>query len=170
MSYRIYGIICIILGCGAVGFIFAYNAKREVTALKQFIAALEFMKCELQFSLPALSDLCRHTASVSTHHVRKLFNLISDELDNQIFPDAHRCILSAIKQCKDMPSLTQKAAELLATSIGHFDLKGQLSSIETVMVESQQLLATYSNNLETRSRCYKTLGICAGAAIAILLI
>jgi stage III sporulation protein AB len=58
----------------------------------------------------------------------------------------------------------------LGQSLGRFDLEGQLKGIEMTKSETQRILQEYTDNQDSRIRCYQTLSICAGAAVAILFI
>ena len=54
--------------------------------------------------------------------------------------------------------------------LGKFDIDGQIKGIETVKEECIAILKSLSEHQRERSRSIKTIGICAGVAIAILLI
>ena len=170
MSFKIWGAICIILSCSAVGFIFALNVKKEIETLKQFISDLGFMKCELQYRRTPLPILCNLTASISKGKMHSFFEYVTQELENQVTPDAEKCMLIALEKCKDMPAAAKKGIQNLAATLGRFDLEGQITGIEAVYEELCQQLTVYNLNLDKRIRSYRTLGICAGAALAILLL
>ena len=59
---------------------------------------------------------------------------------------------------------------LLGRWLGRFDLDGQLKGLDAVRQECRRHLEELNNNREVRLRSYQTLGLCAGAAIAILFI
>jgi stage III sporulation protein AB len=59
---------------------------------------------------------------------------------------------------------------LLGKSLGKFDLSGQLAGIDLVREGCKENLDRISKDRQERLRSYRTLGICAGIAIAILLI
>ena len=58
----------------------------------------------------------------------------------------------------------------LGISLGRFDLPGQLQGIHTARGECQSALDRLCSNRDNRLRSYETLGLCAGAALAILLL
>lgn len=170
MTIKLFGALLIIAGCGGFGFMIASSHRKEVKTLRQFISALDFMDCEIQYRLTALPDLCRMTASASCGVVRNAFNALAAELENQISPNVEKCMCAALENTRDVPKLTRRALELLGSSLGRFALEGQLKGLEAVRSESRRILDTYTKNQDVRLRSYQTLGLCAGAAIAILFI
>ena len=59
---------------------------------------------------------------------------------------------------------------MLGTSLGRFDLTGQLNGLEQVRSHCRRELEALAGNRDQRVRGYQTLGICAGAALAILFV
>ena len=58
----------------------------------------------------------------------------------------------------------------LGRSLGNFDLNGQLRGIEAVRRQALEALQNSVKDRDQRIRSYQTLGLCAGAALAILLL
>ena len=164
------GALMITFACTAVGFSMAAAHRREEDALRSLLQILEYLYSDLQFRLTPLPELCRRAADSRNHSVGQVFKTLSDELEHQICPDASSCMHAALLRCRSIPSSLQKAFELLGASLGQFNLEGQLRGLESVMVHCRQELDRLSCNRDTRLRSYQTLGLCAGAALAILLI
>ena len=167
---KLFGAILVIAGCGGFGFFIAAEHRREEKALRHFISLLELMECELQYRLTALPELCRQAAFASQGSVKRIFWILAEELDNQISPDVEKCMIAALEKVRDMPKLTKGAMELLGRSLGQFDIEGQLRGLAAVRSECVRILDNYTKNQDIRLRSYQTLGLCAGAAIAILFI
>lgn len=170
MSLKIIGAMLIIAGCGLFGGLYAASHRRETRYLRRYISALEFMECELQYRLTPLPELCTKTAEVCEGSLKKLFIAFAKELENQISPDAERCMLAAIENVCDLPKLTREALINLSPVLGRFDLNGQCRGLESLRADAVRTLKLYSENQDTRLRSYQTLGICAGAAVVILFI
>lgn len=164
------GGILVILGCGGFGFSIAAAHRKEEQCLRQLIAALDFMQCELQYRLTPLPELCRLTANQSRGSIRSLFASLATELEDQISPDAGICMRGALSKVRELPKLTCRAAEDLGSSLGRFDLEGQLRGLEAVRQSCRRNLEELTNNRDVRLRSYQTLALCAGAALAILFI
>lgn len=164
------GAALILAACGSFGLMIAANHKNEVKTLKKLISALDYMECELQFRMCALPDLCRQTAGETEGVLRKVFSLLANELEDQISPDVRHCMQSVLANTKDVPGQTLACLRLLGDSLGRFDLQGQLKGLETVRQECRVKLNKLMGNADVRIRSYQTLGLCAGAALVILLI
>ena len=78
MTLKLIGALLIILGCGGFGMMIAAAHKREVKTLKQLVAALDYMECELQFRMSALPDLCRQTAGECDGILRQVFSSLAE--------------------------------------------------------------------------------------------
>ena len=77
---------------------------------------------------------------------------------------------SVLKGCPEQPPLTRDNLILLGESLGRFDINGQLKGLESVRSSCRTALDSMTENREVRLRNYQTLGLCAGAALAIILI
>lgn len=170
MPFRIIGALLVIGGCSAAGFLFALNSKKETQTLKSIIELLEYWKNELSFHLTPLPELCIQAAARDQTILGKLMGTIANELERQISSDVETCILAALQRFPDFPPLSKQILETLGRSLGKFDLEGQINGIDSVLKEANRLYEQHLNLQDVRLRNYKTLGICAGVAIAILFI
>ena len=170
MTIKLLGAVCVILGCGGFGFMIAANARKEMFALRQLIAALDFMECELNYRMTPLPQLCRLTSAVTNGCIQKAFICLAEELELQTEGNVNKCISSTVRRCPDIPRYTAQRLTELGHSLGKFDLNGQLKCFQAVNAENIRLLDRLSNDHDTRLRSYKTLGLCAGAALVILFI
>lgn len=170
MIAKVFGIILVVLGCGSVGFRIAYNHRQEEKALRQLIGILDFMACELQYRMPTLPSLCREISQLFREIPGRVFGELALQMESQISPDIARCMSEALKKSGSIPTITVKKLELLGMSIGRFDLEGQLRGLETVRQDCRRSLNALTENRDSRLRSYQTLGLCAGAALAILFI
>lgn len=170
MIIKLIGATLIIFGCGSFGFILGFTWKKEEKMLQQLLIALEYMKCELSYRLTSLPELCRQASNATEGSVSDFFNNLSSVLTEQISPDATHCVHLTLNSHKNIPEKVKNILLSLGRSLGKFDAVGQVASIDTVMEECKHLLVQMSENQQSRLRTYKTLGFCAGAAIAILFI
>lgn len=170
MIYKWLGAILVVAACGGFGFKLVAAHRYEEQTLRQLIAALDYMACELQYRLTPLPVLCRQTAAECRGVLTEVFSCLSAELENQISPDANRCMLSAIAKTKGLPRYAAENLELLGHSLGKFDLEGQISGLEAVRQSCRRALEGLNQNKDVRLRGYQTLALCAGAALVILFI
>lgn len=170
MIFKWIGAVMILLGCGGFGFSLAAAHRREERALQEMISGLDYMQCELQYHLTPLPALCYQTARQVSGTVQTLFLALAQEMENQIRPDAEHCMIAALYKTEELPKRCREAAKRLGKTLGRFDLEGQLSGLEAVRTLCRRWMDELSNGREVRLRNYQTLGLCAGAALAILFI
>ena len=170
MHIKFFGAMLIILSCAFFGFSKAANHRREENSLRLLLAALDYIQCELQYRLTPLPDLCRQAGNQSRGSIKKILHALSSELESQISPDVHSCVQAALNRVADMGKTSQEALELLGSSLGCFDLDGQIQGIEAVRKFCRNELEVLLCNRDSRLRSYQTLGLCAGAALAILFV
>jgi stage III sporulation protein AB len=168
MIIKIIGAVMIVAGCSSVGFLIATAHKREVKTAQQLILALEYFSSELRCRLTPLPELCRETANVSTGIVKVVFHQFANELEQQICPNTEICMGSVLDKNPGIPSVAKQGFLLLGRSVGRFDVEGQLKDVDSVCAELRKNLQIFTTNQEVKLRSYQTLGLCAGAAIAIL--
>lgn len=170
MSIRLAGAILVILGCGSVGFRIAAAYCYEEKILRQLLNALDYMQCELQYRLTPLPDLCRSVGAAAKGKIGEVFARFAEELDAQITPDVSNCMECVLLSCENLPRMSLQALQHLGRSLGRFDLDGQLLGLEATRRTCRESLEELTQDKPLRLRSYKTLGLCAGAALVILFI
>jgi stage III sporulation protein AB len=170
MIHKICGVILVVISCGSVGFRIAANHRTEERILRELIGILDYIECEIQFHLTPLPNLCRQVAEEFKDPLGSVFRVLSSEIDNQVSPDIAHCMSVTLKKFKSLPAISRSGLLLLGRSIGRFDLQGQLMGLESVRQECRRNLKALDFNRDSRLRSYQTLGICAGAALAILFV
>lgn len=170
MTLKIIGAFLIIICCGGVGFCTAAAYRKEVANLRQLMGALEYMANDLQYRMTPLPDLCRNTALICSDCIKNVMLSLCDELEGQLSPDVQSCMFAVLQRFPDISKRIRKALNLLGSSLGRFDVDGQIRSINSVIDYIKTDLVSLQNNQAVRVRSYQTLGLCAGAALAILLV
>lgn len=170
MSVKLIGALCILIGAGGWGVLSASRFKAKLRMMNQLYAALGFMICELQFRRTPLPQLFRKAADEYSGRIGHVLKMISQELDAQISPNAQRCVLVALDNCLDIPENIVELLRSMGTSLGKFDVDGQLQGLEAVRTSCYEQLKQLAQNKDIRIREYQTVGLCAGAAMAILFV
>ena len=170
MGYKWIGAILIMASCSGCGFAIAAGKRREEQLLYQLIGILQFLEADLQYRLTPLPELCRLAAGETRGILRTVFLNLYRELKWQKLPDAGSCMYAAIQRSGEIPPKIRRLLVQLGHTLGRFDLPGQLQGIQSVRKRSEETLDTIRKNRDERLRSYQTLGICAGAALAIILI
>ena len=166
---RLMGAGCIVAGSGAFGFAMAAASRREERQLRQLLGALEFLSCELSYRLTPLPNLCRGAAEGRGGAVSEFFQRLAAELEKQAEPDVQSCVRS-IQARMELPASVRHILGELGQTLGRFDLPGQLRGLELSIRETEQALRIIREGAPERRRSWQTLGLCVGAALAILFV
>lgn len=170
MNYKLIGAVCVIVGCGSCGFLMASRYLSNMRQLQSLITVLDFMDSELQYRATPLPQLCRQAAEQVRGKVGQIFLLLAEELEAQVSPDVRRCMACALDRTGGVWCPVVCILSELSGSLGRFDLCGQLRAIDHARTLCREKLNQLQQGKDNRLRSYQTLGICAGAAIAILLV
>ena len=170
MVYKIIGIALIIFACGGFSFSIVCAHKNEVNYLRCLLRAISFMKCELEYRHAPMAEVCRNTADICQNKTGEFFKYLSEELDSQIYPDPQFCTNNALSKIKVFPNSVRECILQFSSTLGAFDLDGQIQELNRIEQLIEQSLDKLTFEQGQRLRSYQTLGLCAGAAIAILLI
>lgn len=170
MTIKILGAFLIIAGSAGVGYALSRNCRREEQALGELVRCLEWMICEMNYRMPPLASLFRGAADVCKGAVSQTMGQFAYELERQLTPNVDACMYAAIAAVPNLPEKTAEHLRSLGTSLGQFDLEGQIDRLQAASVLCKQDLQRMSNGRETRLRNYQTLGICAGVALVIIFI
>jgi stage III sporulation protein AB len=170
MTLKILGAIMVIVGCAGFGLTLVTTSKYEINTLMQLETALEYMQWELEYRLTPLPELFLKISGYCNGPIKELFKFAANNMMNETSPNAEGCLLDAALQIKRLPKQTYKCIVTLGKTLGEYDLNGQINGIQAVKRECDQVLKSLTQNKDVRFRSYKTLGLCAGAAIALLFI
>ena len=170
MTVKAIGALLIVAGCSAYGFLMALFWKREEVILRQLVEALEYMQCDLKYHVTPLPDLCRKVSCRMHGTTGYYFRTLAEELEKQYLPDAAVCAEAAALSLGYLPDRIKRAFELLRTTLGIFDLEGQVLGLESVRAYCKSELQSMATNRNEQLRNYRTLGVCMGIALAIILV
>ena len=168
MQQKLIGAILVFLACGGLGFRIAAFYRREENTLGKLMRILEYMECELQYHLTPLPNLCRQAAMGAGGVLERVFMDLSMELESQISPDAERCMNYVVDRTNKLTPQSRELLLILGKSLGKFDIEGQIKGLVAVKSDCQRRIDELRQNRDRRLRSYQTLGLCAGAALAIL--
>lgn len=169
MDVKWIGAVLIISACGGFGFLLAFSHRKEERFLRSLIGALDFMASELHFRETPLPELCQRAAGECIGEIGFVFSRLAEALNQSTSPDVSSCMDTALSGM-DLPMTSVQNFRLLGVSLGRFNLEGQMKSLEAVREKCREDLRSFTDNREQRLRNYQTLSLCAGAALAILLV
>lgn len=170
MTIRLMGCMLVFVACAGCGFSMAADSQKEEQAVRQLLQALDRMASELRAAAPPLPQLCRTVGRNTRGTVGRAFLALSEQLTgpNSVSPGIG--MLRAVRQAGDIPSVARDLLLRLGGSLGRYDLDSELKGVENLREEAQRQLHRLEEGKEGRLRGYRTLGVCGGAALAILLI
>ncbi len=172
MSVKIIGALLILISCSSFGFCIAARHCTEVNCMRRLIGALDYMGCELHYRMTPLPELMHQVAAqCDQKQLQSVFLKIAYELEDKICSSLEQCVLRVLQEIEvKLPPKTSEALVVLFRSMGRFDVDGQLKELESARKHCKMILDDLTNNQAERLRSYRTLGICAGAAMVILFI
>lgn len=148
----------------------AADYRREERMLSQFEILLREMREEMRYRLTPLPRLLRRLSEQTDGVLGKICIELACEMEQQCLPDADSCMVAVLTSHKNLPGSVTELLRQMGASLGLFDLQGQLCELEAVQTKNQQKLASLRLDRDKRIRNYQTLGLCAGSALAILLL
>lgn len=164
---RFIGAALLLCGCGCFGLSLAAAQKREQYMLQRLIGALQEMEWELKFRMTELPELCRIAGCAAGGILKQVFLELAGKLDAGEVTDISGS-LNAILNGRELPRRVRKNMRQLGRSLGRFDLEGQLQGLQTVRMQCRKDLQAMEENSAERLRSYRTLALCAGAALVVL--
>ena len=170
MTVKWIGAALIICSCAGFGFHMKRMHTREEKAHRELQEILHYMISELQYRLTPLPVLCHKVYANCRGNLRRIFDVYARELDKQLSADPCICMLSTLEQFTDIPASVENLMRNLGESFGKFDLDSQLRALKGIQEECEHRLKKLQTNRDVRLRTYQTLGLCAGAALAILFV
>ena len=122
MTFKIIGVMLIVIGCGGFGFRIANNHRMEEKNIRQLIGIIDFMKCELQYRLTPLPELCSLVSMEYGAFFQKIFHQLTLELHNQISPNVEKCMAASLQKVDVISPKIRNCLLMLGKSLGRFDL------------------------------------------------
>lgn len=170
MSYKWIGAMLILGSCGGFGMGLAVHRKNQERLLCQLVEVLEEMLWELPFQLTPLPELLRHAVGRKKGCLSNVLLELARQLDRQVLPDAASCMNAALEAGELNDPTLRRQLDRLGQSLGRFDLEGQLKGLTAVKEGCDGELRRLRDSRDVRLRSYRVLGLCAGAALVILLL
>ena len=168
MHLRWIGASLILTGCTWAGLSAAASFGRQEQMLCQLQHVLSYMVCQLQYRQLPLPVLCRQASLESCGTVGRVFSDLSEALNSQVEPGASGCMQRVLRNYRLPGKRMRRIFMLLGRNLGCFDLQGQIAGLEEVAAVCERERKPLSQQKQNVMRSYRTLGVCAGAALAIL--
>ena len=168
------GAICVVGACGACGFSMAASYTGLQRNLRQLYNGLELMQCQMEYQMTELPELCGsfgfglHTARVGV----KFFGTPwAGRCRNGETAEASACVAMTLARTGSCRRLCRSIlSQLGKTFWGSWICPGSVRGLASAQETCRKELEAVEAEKAGRLRCYRALGLCAGAALAILLL
>lgn len=170
MGYQLMGGALIVASCGGYGLSLAAGYRQRERETRGLLDAVCYMENQLAYALTPLPELCHQAGREAGGRAGAVLRQLARELERQTAPDVQGCMKAALDASPELPAALRGELMRLGRSLGRFDLPGQLRGLAAVGEDCRGQLEALRENREPRLRSYQTLGLCAGAALAILLL
>lgn len=169
---KLIGMILVVASSSAVGFGFAANIRAQSRQLGALLSALAYMKNEISYRLTPLPELFYLLGKSSPAPIGSLFSSCAQALMQNPSASVQGVVRSALSQTPQL-AITQQTRQTLlelALSLGKFDAAGAASALELAQTRLRQELMVLDSHRRERCRSYQTIGVCAGLALAVILL
>lgn len=169
--FRFLGAIFIIGGAAAGGIIISANVKQSIKLHYDWLQILQLFHSEIEFKLTSMSDLCIQVMECSSPVFKNIFNSmyvsLVDAPGKSIGVQMHHAIDA---YGGSLPKELKKIMTELFDVLGHQDVYAQLRAIDYAKYRTNIVLNSLEKDKTEKSHSYRVIGVCAGVAIAIVLL
>jgi len=165
---KITGVIFIVVAAGSVGCQMASMLRKRCELIRRLLTALQLLKNEIVVCGTPLPQAFALLAASSEGILERVFSHAAMEMEKNRWVSPYDAIKPALESAAE-PQL-EAVLFPLAKQLGKYDVEAQLRGIEAAKVSAEQILQDLEQERKIKSKTYRTLGVCAGLAVAILLI
>ncbi len=166
--YRMIGIVLVLAGAGSVGVSKALQYVRAVRQLRQLRGALEYLKCEINYTMTPLPELCKGAAQRNRGSIGAFFAAYGEHLS--AMGNATHAVARAMDETKGLllPDDAKFALLELGGVLGSYDLEGENRILQLCAQRINAALERYEAEKRPLAKSYAVLGFCTGAALVIM--
>ena len=165
---RVLGGALVLLASGSFGITAGVRYYRAARHLQAFCRAVELLRCEINYSLQPLPEVCALVADRLTGPPAAFFRCFAAQLREPVSRD--RAAAAALEAARglQLPQDAVMAVLELCSALGRYDLDGENRMLDLTAKRLQAALARCEAEKRPRAKCYAALGLCTGLALLIL--
>ncbi len=169
---KVMGAALVLLCSGAVGFGFAGDLHAQIAQMSALITALENLKGEIEARRTPLPAALMMLAGSENGQIGAFFKLCADNLLRENRSSPYLAIRYALDKCKGLMLSKQTRLTLLSfgMSLGKIDAESQISAVMLASSRLEQELGSLQKQAPARTKSYRTIGVCTGLALAVILL
>lgn len=167
------GALLVVLGTSIVGFGFAAGVRRQARQLAALIASLDYLKSEITYRRTPLSQLFPLLAACAEESaVAEFWRACEKELRKSRTTGVQAAFRAALGSARGLalPVTAVQTLMTLGASLGQFNLEGQARALALARERLAWSLQKLEQGRAARCRSYATIGVCAGMAVAVILL
>ncbi len=163
--------LCLVAVTGLLcGLFAALHLKQRVKTLTLAVELLAFLQSRIRYTAAPFSALLCEAAAQERFAALTFLQQTAQLLtQGQTVPQAWQ---NSVKSLQRQDGLTREDQALLlhlGDDLGRTDTSGQTAHLTLYCQQLEQTLVTARDTAKTKGTLYRTLGLCAGAAAALLL-
>ncbi|MGL4737719.1 MAG: hypothetical protein ACRCW2_09735 [Cellulosilyticaceae bacterium] len=170
---KLFGLLMVFAGCTFMGFLRDYHKKQHMKELENMIFAFELLKSEIDYGLTPLDEACKNVARSSLPQVGSLFGYFAEAIEKREAVDlglVWRQGIMANRQALHLEDKVYPLIEPFGVAAGYLDKEMQKKNIDRVLESLRHLYEGERVHYEKSSKFNTTMGMLAGASVAILLL
>jgi len=169
---RTIGALLVVMGAAGTGVGLSVFVRHSAGILQQLIMSLEQMKSEILFRKTPLPELTARLAENCGGEVGSFWSEVSDGLrigQARSVCEVMRRALSG-RAAGSFPAQARRTLQNLGAGLGNYDAAGQVRAVDLALSRLGGLFTELRDEQKSRMKSYCTLGVCAGLALAILML
>ncbi len=166
------GLLLVVGSASAVGFGFAGSVHRQLEQMRQMLTAIAYIKAEISYRMTPLEEIFTALASDISGAVGAFFAACAKRMQKERTSGMQDVFCLAMRdvQALRLPREAHGALVSLALVLGKFDVEGQCRALDLAAERMEKTIHELEENRHERCRSYRTIGICAGFAAAVILL
>lgn len=167
---KLLGTVLVVGSAGGFGLSKGLGFYTQIRTVRSFLTGLEILKCEMNYTLSPLPQLCRKVAGRTSGPASTFFMEYAELLD-QSCPRtlASRRLLGDEKRYR-LPKDARMCLMELFEGLGAYELDGENRLLRIASQRLRSSLEHLEQEKKPLAKSYAVLGLCVGLALTILFI
>ena len=168
---KILGAALIVMAASGAGLSMAHSVRHEERCLEQLTRVLEMMLCEIPGRLSSVQELFVRAQECVSGVLKAFFQFCAQQTLAQSEPEIS-CIMDlALDRYEErLPTPCIVLLRQMGQVLGAYDAQEQVEVLSALSERAASALTNLRAGKADRCRSYEVLGVCAGCALAIILL
>ena len=167
---RVIGAVLVLAGAGGMGLGKGLQFHRQLRQLRDFVGAVEILKCELNYSLMPLPKLYRVAGRRTQGACSRFFHTLATHLEQGV--PRSRAVEQALTETHGLylPQDALLSVLELCSTLGRYDMDGENRMLQLSGQRLKAALERTEREKRPLAKSYASLGFCTGVALVILML